>query len=93
MQEITPPDHMLAARNFRQTLSLYQQNRDLISIGAYQRGSDPRVDNAITVWPRMQRFMQQDFRERVDFATSLTALKTVVAEGEPTKPDPKGGQK
>ena len=93
MQEIAPPDHILAARNFRQTLSLYQQNRDLISIGAYQRGSDPRVDNAITVWPRMQRFMQQDFRERVDFATSLTALKTVVAEGEPTKPDPKGGQK
>ena len=93
MQDIAPPDHMLAARNFRQTLSLYQQNRDLISIGAYQRGSDPRVDNAITVWPRMQRFMQQDFRERVDFATSLTALKTVVAEGEPTKPDPKGGQK
>ena len=93
MQEIAPPDHMLAARNFRQTLSLYQQNRDLISIGAYQRGSDPRVDNAITLWPRMQRFLQQDFRERVDFAASLTALKAVVAESEPAKPDPKGGPK
>ena len=93
MQEIAPPDHIQAARNFRQILSLYQQNRDLISIGAYQRGSDPRVDNAITLWPRMQRFLQQDFRERVDFAASLTALKAVVAESDPAKPDAKGGPK
>lgn len=89
MQEISPPEHLNAARQFRQTLSLYQQNRDLISIGAYQRGSDPRVDNAIAVWPRMQRFLQQDMRERVDFAASLTALKAVVAENEPAKPGPK----
>jgi len=82
MQEIATPDQIQAARQFRQTLSTYQQHRDLISIGAYQRGSDPRVDNAITLWPRMQKFLQQDMRERVDFAASLTALKTVVADSE-----------
>jgi flagellum-specific ATP synthase len=90
MQEIAKPDQIQAARQFRQTLSLYQQNRDLISIGAYQRGSDPRVDNAITLWPRMQRFLQQDMRERVDFAGSLTALKTLVADSESAKVDGKG---
>src|SRR5579862_6560294 len=87
MHEITSPPQIQAARQFRQTLSMYQQNRDLIAIGAYQRGSDPRVDNAVTLWPRMQKFLQQDFRERVDFAASLTALKAVVAESEPAKPD------
>ena len=70
---------------------MYQQNRDLISIGAYQRGSDPRVDNAITLWPRMQRFLQQDMRERVDFAASLTALKTVVADSESAKAKSRAG--
>jgi flagellum-specific ATP synthase len=87
MQEIAKPDQVTAARQFRQILSTYQQNRDLISIGAYQRGSDPRIDNAITLWPRMQRFLQQDMRERVDFAAALTALKAVVAESEAAKVD------
>jgi flagellum-specific ATP synthase len=85
MQEIAKPDQIQAARHFRQTLSTYQQNRDLISIGAYQPGSDPRIDNAITLWPRMQKFLAQDLRERVDFAASLTALKAVVADSESAK--------
>ncbi|MGH8208065.1 MAG: FliI/YscN family ATPase, partial [Steroidobacteraceae bacterium] len=85
MQEIATPEQIQTARQFRQTLSMYQQHRDLIAIGAYQRGSDPRVDNAITLWPRMQRFLQQDMRERVDFAASLTALEAVLAESEPAQ--------
>jgi flagellum-specific ATP synthase len=85
MHEISSPAHIQVARQFRQTLSTYQQNRDLISVGAYQRGSDPRVDNAVTLWPKMQRFLQQDIHERVDFAASLTALKTVLAESGPAK--------
>jgi flagellum-specific ATP synthase len=85
MNEIASPEQIQTARQFRQTLSTYQQHRDLIAIGAYQRGSDPRVDNAITLWPRMQGFLQQDMHERVDFAASLTALKAVLAESEPAK--------
>ena len=76
MHEISSPAQMQIARQFRQTLSTYQQNRDLIAVGAYQRGSDPRVDNAVTLWPRMQKFLQQDIHERVDFAASLTALQS-----------------
>jgi flagellum-specific ATP synthase len=86
MHEISPPAQMQIARQFRQTLSTYQQNRDLIAVGAYQRGSDPRVDNAVTLWPRMQKFLQQDIRERVDFEASLTALQTVLADSTSGKP-------
>lgn len=89
MHEISSPAQMQIARQFRQTLATYQQNRDLIAVGAYQRGSDPRVDNAVTLWPRMQKFLQQDIQERVDFAASLTALQTVLADSGPGgKPDP-----
>jgi len=80
MHEIASPEHIQLARRFRQALATYQHNRDLIAIGAYQRGSDPRVDAAIELWPRMQAFLQQDMHERVDFAASLTALHAVVGE-------------
>jgi len=78
MQEIVPAVHADAARRFRQALSTYQQNRDLIAIGAYQRGSDPRVDAAIALWPSMQHFMRQDLREQVPFRESLVALQSVL---------------
>jgi flagellum-specific ATP synthase len=87
MHEIASPAQMQIARQFRQTLATYQQNRDLIAVGAYQRGSDPRVDNAVTLWPRMQKFLQQDIHERVDFAASLTALQSVLADSGAGKSD------
>jgi flagellum-specific ATP synthase len=88
MHEISTPAQMQIARQFRQTLSTYQQNRDLIAVGAYQRGSDPRVDNAVTLFPRMQKFLQQDIRERADFGQSLTALSAVLADSGGGKPEP-----
>ncbi len=80
MHEIASADHIGLARRLRQALSTYEHHRDLISIGAYQRGSDPRVDAAISLWPRIQKFLQQDMHERVDLASSLTALQAVLAE-------------
>lgn len=78
MHEIVTPEHFAGARRFRQTLSTYQQHRDLVAIGAYQKGSDARVDQAIGLWPRMQRFLQQDMGERVDLPASLAALDEVL---------------
>ena len=80
MHEIASPAQVELARRFRQVLGVHEHNRDLISIGAYQKGSDPRIDAAIARWPRMQTFLQQDMRQRVDFAASLTALEAVLAE-------------
>ena len=54
MHDIVPKQHSDMARRFRQTLSTYTQNRDLIAIGAYQKGSDPRIDAAIAAWPNLQ---------------------------------------
>jgi flagellum-specific ATP synthase len=82
MHEIVPAQHTAMVRRVRQSLSLFQQNRDLIAIGAYQKGSDPRVDAAIAQGPQIQKFLQQDLRERVDYAASLAALD-VVAKASP----------
>ena len=78
MHEIIPPEHAELARRFRQTLSIYQQHRDLIAIGAYQKGSDPRIDAAIELWPAMQKFLMQPIEERVGQRDAVQALRAVV---------------
>ena len=85
MQEIVPKPHSDTARRFRQTLSTFSQNRDLIAIGAYQKGTDPRIDAALAAWPSLQRFLQQDMHERVDYARSLQELFAVAGEPPPAK--------
>jgi len=80
MHEIASPAQLELARRFRQTLSIYQQHRDLIAIGAYQRGTDPRVDAAMALWPRMQKFLQQGIQERTGLAQSAAALEAVLKE-------------
>ncbi|WP_428309445.1 flagellar protein export ATPase FliI [Hydrocarboniphaga sp.] len=74
MQSIVAPEHQQLARRFRAAVSTYQRNRDLIAIGAYQRGSDPRVDEALALWPRIEAFLRQDVDEGSDAATSRKAL-------------------
>ena len=79
VNEITSPAHQVLTRRFRQTFSAYQRNRDLINIGAYQKGSDARVDAAIALWPRIEEFLKQDVRQPADFANSLDALEALMA--------------
>jgi flagellum-specific ATP synthase len=80
MHDIVPPAHLELARRLRQSAALYESNRDLITIGAYQRGSDPRVDQALLRWPQIENFLRQDLHESVDFADSVVQLNTTMAE-------------
>ncbi|HEY7641674.1 MAG TPA: flagellar protein export ATPase FliI [Steroidobacteraceae bacterium] len=78
MHDVVEQQQFALARRFKQVLSTYQQNRDLIAIGAYHKGSDPRIDAAIALWPNMQNFLQQDLTERVDYQRSLVELGAVI---------------
>jgi flagellum-specific ATP synthase len=95
MHDIVPAGQLELARRLRQTTATYENNRDLIAIGAYQRGTDPRIDNAIGRWPQIESFLRQDMHERVDLASSVGALAATMAEApapaaaEPTRT--KGG--
>lgn len=80
--EVTSPEHQQLARRFRRLLSAYQANRDLINIGAYQKGSDPRVDTALALWPRMEEFLRQDTNQGMSFANSAQQLRQLL-EGVP----------
>jgi flagellum-specific ATP synthase len=74
MHDIVGPEHLQAAQRFRQLYSTYQQNRDLIAVGAYQPGSDPRIDEAIACQGRLLDFLRQGNSQGVDFDESLEQL-------------------
>ncbi len=80
MNEIIGDDHRRQVMRFRQLYSNYRKNRDLISVGAYAKGSDPRIDEAIRFWPQLTRFLQQDMNERVTFQQGLRGLADVLEE-------------
>ncbi len=61
--EITDPEWRARIRQVRQLIAAFNTQRDLIAIGAYQRGSDPMVDEAIERWPDIQNFLNQDVAE------------------------------
>jgi flagellum-specific ATP synthase len=74
MHQIATREQLELATRVRQIYSTYQQNRDLITVGAYRRGSDPRVDLAIDQWPRILEFLKQDMYEPVSLARSYQEL-------------------
>jgi len=80
MNDVVVPEQVDAARRFKQLYSVYEQNRDLISVGAYQPGADPRVDEAVAYHPRLQAFLTQNMREKVDWEQSLRDLAELVVQ-------------
>jgi flagellum-specific ATP synthase len=58
-------DVIAAAGKVRERLAVHKQNEDLITVGAYQRGSDPRVDDAIEHLPAIESFLKQGLTEHV----------------------------
>ena len=77
---VITPEHLEAMRKVKQVYSLYQQNKDLISIGAYSQGSDPRIDNAIRLQPAMNAFLRQTMKDSVTFESSTLILGQMGAQ-------------
>ena len=70
--------HLDLIRRFKVLFARYQRSRDLISVGAYVPGSDPVLDQAISLYPRMEAFLQQQLDERADFASSAGHLQSLL---------------
>jgi flagellum-specific ATP synthase len=89
MHDVVDREHLLLARRFKQVYSTYARHRDLISVGAYQRGNDPQVDEAMDIYPRLEDFLRQDMHEAVDYANSVQQVCELFA---PAKADESGLQ-
>lgn len=82
MTELIEPEHYKNVQRFKQMLSAYQRNRDLISVNAYASGSDPLLDRAIVLYPEMERYLQQGIYESSEYVISCTRLSNLFVSSE-----------
>lgn len=85
MQNIVVDDHLKMMQRFKQLLARYQQNRDLIAIGAYTPGTDPETDMAIERFPHLRAFIQQGIKQSVHMPESINNLKALLKPPANTK--------
>ncbi len=74
MQNLVSPEHIAHVRRFKQLFARYQRSHDLISVGAYQPGADPTLDQAVAMYPGLELFLQQGIDEREGFDTAAHKL-------------------
>jgi len=74
MPMVVSDEHIHYSRLVKQNYSLYQQNKDLIAIGAYVQGADPKVDKAIQFYPVIEAFCQQTMKESHPYDEALISL-------------------
>jgi flagellum-specific ATP synthase len=71
MNHLVSPQHFLHVQRFKHLYAHYQRNHDLISVGAYVKGSDPLLDQAIQLYPHMEHFLKQGMYESEPYVSSM----------------------
>ena len=77
MGYIIDKEHKNNAMKFKRLYSTFKDNETLIKIGAYQKGSDREIDVAISKKQELDKFLQQDINENIQFSESITKLKQI----------------
>ncbi len=78
MPNVVKDTHLKMAMQFKQLLARYRQNKDLITIGAYQAGSDAIIDRAIERYPHLVQFISQHIGQKAAFAESIYNLESIL---------------
>ncbi|BAL23649.1 flagellar protein export ATPase FliI [Azoarcus sp. KH32C] len=81
MHGLVSPEHFDLVRRFKQMFSRYQRSRDLIAVGAYQAGSDPMLDKAVAMYPKLEAFLQQRIDEQETYARATNHLGSLFLAG------------
>lgn len=74
MSAIASPEHKEAAAKMRKILAMYRENKDLIDVGMYQPGSNPKLDTAIEMIPKVNAFLQQRTSDSVTMETTIQTM-------------------
>ncbi|MCS0179817.1 flagellar protein export ATPase FliI [Vibrio alginolyticus] len=78
MPQITTEEHVLMSKAVRQVLSICRKNQDLVSIGAYKPGTDPAIDGAFTLKPKLDEYLQQSMKESVPYDMCVNMLRNIL---------------
>lgn len=78
MSDITPPEVQEAARQAREIIATYRETEDLISIGAYKAGMNPKIDRSVQLIDALNKHLKQIPSEKSELITSLKALNQLI---------------
>ncbi len=78
MSDIASDNHKQIASKIRQLMAVYQENEDLISIGAYKSGSNPKLDEAIRKMDKINSFLIQEVSQVSSFENSINLMEHVL---------------
>jgi len=81
MPNIITDAHLDASRRFKDILATYREAEDLINIGAYVQGTNPRIDFAIRKIDSFKEFLTQRVQDKISFDDSLVRLLQITQEG------------
>lgn len=81
MTNIVSPEHKALASKIRDILSVYEQNEDLISIGAYKAGTNRKLDYAISKIERVNQFLMQEIERKFEQKEVLDIMQAILADG------------
>lgn len=82
MAVVASPEHKAAAAKMRTLMSLYRENKDLIDVGMYQPGTNPKLDIAIQMMPQINAFLQQKTSDLVSMDTTISTLINMMKDIE-----------
>lgn len=74
MPEIASPEHTAAAQSMRESLATWRDGRDLVEIGAYQAGTNPKLDKALALMPALEAFLRQGVDETSSYAETIEMM-------------------
>ncbi|MGB8717952.1 MAG: FliI/YscN family ATPase [Desulfobacterales bacterium] len=77
MRDVIEPQHLALRSKAVQVMAAFKSAEDLIAIGAYSDGSDPEIDQAKKLMPRIKQLLVQDIDQRVAYGEGLEALKAL----------------
>ncbi len=78
MNDIVDADsHRKPALQLKELYAIYKEQEDLINIGAYQRGSDPKIDLAIKKYGPLTKFLTQEIEDFTDYNTTIDYLRKI----------------
>jgi flagellum-specific ATP synthase len=75
MNEIATPEHRQNARDVRRLMAAYEENKDLVQLGAYQPGSNPDLDLALECRSQIRQFLEQEYDQYSSFETTMRGLQ------------------
>jgi flagellum-specific ATP synthase len=79
MQTLVNADELKQSNKLRRLWSVYQQNADLVQVGAYEAGSNPELDEAIRIREQMVEFLRQDMDKGEDYAMTRSRLSQMLS--------------